>query len=144
MGLILFAAGQCFIHNIGSDRRAIWLLIRHLSSSGTFRASYDASIWPPVGIASALRRNSVSASILRLADAQSALISLILANPPDISRFSFANVERVSSRSSDCASGSHIKVRSGFMELSVAQKWMIYLQTILAIYDNRYKNGEKS
>lgn len=67
-----FRSGQCFIRDIGSDRRALWLLIRYLSSSGAFRASYDASIWPPVGIASALRRNSVSASILRLADAQSA------------------------------------------------------------------------
>lgn len=37
------------------------LLIRHLSSSGTFRGSYDASLWPPVGIARVLRRNSVSA-----------------------------------------------------------------------------------
>jgi len=35
-------------------------------------------------------------------------------------------------------------VRPGFMEFSVAQKWVIYLQTILAIYDNRYrKTGEK-
>lgn len=31
------------------------LLIRHLSSFGTFRASYDAPIWPSVGIADVLR-----------------------------------------------------------------------------------------
>lgn len=52
------------------------LLIRHLSSFGTFRASYDASIWPPVGTADVLRRNGVLAPIPRLAEAQSASPSL--------------------------------------------------------------------
>lgn len=53
------------------------LLISHLSSFGTFRSSYDASIWPPVGITDILRRNGVFAPhratpIPRLAETQSA------------------------------------------------------------------------
>lgn len=47
------------------------LLIRHLSSSGAFRGSYDASLWPTVGIVRVLRRNSVSAPLGHpLAEAQ--------------------------------------------------------------------------
>lgn len=50
------------------------LLIRHLSSFGTFRANYD-TIWLPVGIVNVLRRNSAPAPVLRLAEAQSASAS---------------------------------------------------------------------
>lgn len=61
--------GQRLIYGIESSRgrRGIGgLLIRHLSNSGTFRASYDTPVWPPAGIASILRRNSAAC---RLAEA---------------------------------------------------------------------------
>lgn len=130
--------------DIGSDRRAVWLLIRHLSSSGTFRASYDASIWPAAGIVRALRRNSVSAPILRLADAQSAPSHLF--SPSLIPRI-FPLLFR------ECRARILAKLRllSGLrlwlayksalllwdFQLTMLQKWVIYLQAILVIYNNR-------
>lgn len=60
------------------------LLIRHLSSFSTHFERYDESIWPSVGIANVLRRNSVprvgspfGRGSIRLSQS----VSLILASP---------------------------------------------------------------
>lgn len=122
-----------------------WLLIRHLSSSGTFRGSYDAPPWPPVGIVRVLRRNSVSAPLGSpfgsALGRDSTPLPFTPQTAPSLAYSRFAILVRESRARiprdcyPDCASGSLAKTRPAFMGASVNERSAIHPLT-LDVYDD--------